>query len=68
MIGKNSVARHGSVNNEGFVVEAVVDIAPDHDIEEHDILVSNFVEYTAGGSRVPTRGVGPHQLDAQGWV
>ena len=35
----------------------VVDVAPDHDVANHDVSLGNFVQHLAAG------GVGAHQLE-----
>ncbi|KAK1575922.1 hypothetical protein Q3G72_009495 [Acer saccharum] len=46
----------------------VIGIASDHDIEENNILVSNFIEYMACNPRFPASSIGSHQSDSDGWV
>lgn len=55
---------------ESLRVEAVVDVAADHDVEEDDVAVSvgSFVEQVAGEGGQPAGGVGAHELDGDGRV
>ncbi|KAK0598240.1 hypothetical protein LWI29_032811 [Acer saccharum] len=46
----------------------VIGIASDHDIEENNILVSNFIEYMACDPRFPASSIGSHQSDSDRWV
>ncbi|KAK1579076.1 hypothetical protein Q3G72_035360 [Acer saccharum] len=46
----------------------VIGIASDHNIEENNILVSNFIEYMACDPRFPASSIGSHQSDSDRWV
>lgn len=64
MVGLRAVkGNHLRKEEEGFAVEAVGNVAPDHDVEEDGGLGGGAVEDAAGAYGVPTSGVGAHELD-----
>lgn len=69
IVGPHVMAQgHVGEEAEGVAVEPVVDVAPDHDVEEDGVLMGGTVEHVAGPVGVSARGEGAHELDLDGGV